>query len=1141
MKRIFQLFDILLFIAFITIPITVTAQSASPGIIWSTFYSGTPGQNSGANDVAIDALGNVYMVSSTQDTDLGYNGFNNASAGCRDAIIVKFNSKGERIWASYYGGPGCGDVGKSVAVDREGNVYFAGSLELQSTGSYNAGFLIKINSAGQQVWTRTYSGVSKIDVSDVAVDSFGDIYLTGQTFNTDGIALNGYDNIFGINGQFTGKNDVFLFKINSNGVKIWGTYYGGSEADVAGSLIIDAQDNVYITGTTNSTTDIAYNGFDNTYGANGSDAFIVKFNSSGARVWGTYFGGPGEDMGFALALDTQGDFFYAGGRTLASPNLAYNGYDSTVGNYDAWLAKFTLDGQREWSTYYGSHATPLIYEACNALVVDSYGSVYMGGYTWSNSEIATNGFDNSYGGNSDGFLVKFSSSGERIWGTYLGGADHDDLRGLAVDDGVVYIAGYTQNAGLSYRGFDNSFGSLGGSDAYLMKISDLPKSKLSFISGYVYADKNGNCVKDLTELGLPNVAIRTEPVAFFGLTDANGFYKISVDSGNYEVRQLTSASDVRILTQLCPEELIHSVSVESGDTIENLNFGNTVKECYNLSVVATSIERRRCARNLTFITYTNSGLANASNVKVEVEFPENLTLLEASVPYTTIGVGRFSFTLGDVAGGEFGQIIIKDSVSCVAGILGRSLCVSATITPANNCAPPLPTWDKSDLITSASCLEDGATKLVIKNQGDGDMADSSRYVLFLNGNLAGDGKFRLRKFDSLVMQVQSNGKSIRLEANQRPDHPTKKISFAFTEGCGAEQDSLSLGYVTWFSNDDLDPATYSECLPVVDSFDPNDKQVNPEGIGDQYYVTTQTPLEYTIRFQNTGTASAINVRIVDTLNIHLDLSTLRFQGSSHTGITQVSGTTAPVLSWTFNNINLPDSASNEPASHGFVKFSIVPINNLPEKTVIRNQADIYFDYNEPVTTNMTVSTIYDIPWDALEGDKFVTLLQKPVIKEISLSAQTGDSQLLTILGLNFSSKQSENKVTINGVIAEILSGSLVELIIRVKSPLAFGRVRVENLAGWDEMYFDVTQTDEESPGSVEIYPNPNSGKFLIIPKSGVSINSINIFTLMGNEIPVQSETIGGNLSVSLSRSHQGILLVRIKTYKGTIVRKLHSQ
>jgi len=162
------------------------------------------------------------------------------------------------------------------------------------------------------------------------------------------------------------------------------------------------------------------------------------------------------------------------------------------------------------------------------------------------------------------------------------------------------------------------------------------------------------------------------------------------------------------------------------------------------------------------------------------------------------------------------------------------------------------------------------------------------------------------------------------------------------------------GNVIQFSDTSLTNPTIS-C-----SWDPNDKAVTPPGVQNQNYTLFADVLDYTVRFQNTGTDTAFNVVIIDTLSASLDLATFEVIASSHSVQTELKP--SGVVTFTFNNIMLPDSNVNELASHGFVRYRIHALAGLPANTVITNTANIFFDLNEPVATNTTTNTmVYVIP------------------------------------------------------------------------------------------------------------------------------------------------------------------------------------
>lgn len=141
---------------------------------------------------------------------------------------------------------------------------------------------------------------------------------------------------------------------------------------------------------------------------------------------------------------------------------------------------------------------------------------------------------------------------------------------------------------------------------------------------------------------------------------------------------------------------------------------------------------------------------------------------------------------------------------------------------------------------------------------------------------------------------------------------------------------------------------------VTGSFDPNDKLVEPIGKGPFHMIPNSTEMKYTIRFQNTGTDTAFNIRIIDKLDDNLDVGTFKLLAQSHPVSVRLDNQN--ILTFTFRNVKLVDSNRNEQLSHGFVQYSIKPKSGMDGRE-IKNYADIYFDYNAPVRTNTTRNTI----------------------------------------------------------------------------------------------------------------------------------------------------------------------------------------
>lgn len=166
---------------------------------------------------------------------------------------------------------------------------------------------------------------------------------------------------------------------------------------------------------------------------------------------------------------------------------------------------------------------------------------------------------------------------------------------------------------------------------------------------------------------------------------------------------------------------------------------------------------------------------------------------------------------------------------------------------------------------------------------------------------------------------------------------------------------LSITSIGW-TDPNLNNNVYTVSSAIASSFDPNEKYVQPLGEGPQGKILKKDSLmEYTVVFQNTGTAPARNIRILDTLSDKLDINTLWIRGGSHTYTAQVRN--GNILDIYFKDIYLPDSNQNEPMSHGFVTYRIHQKQSNVIGDVIKNTASIYFDYNAPIRTQTTINTL----------------------------------------------------------------------------------------------------------------------------------------------------------------------------------------
>lgn len=379
-------------------------------------------------------------------------------------------------------------------------------------------------------WLSYYGGNGSGTVDEAAfgttTDASGNVYIAGRTSATVNIASGGHQN------SFSAGYDGFLAKFNSNGVRIWATYYGGANWDSGYSCATDAQGNVYLAGATaGSTGAIAFNGHQNTHGGGSNDAFLAKFNSSGARIWATYYGGAGDDFANHCIVDNANNVYIVGA-TASTSSIASNGHQNTYGGgtYDPFLVKFDENGVRQWATYYGGNGGGVVDEIGFSCATDQDGNVYLAGRTNSTSGMAFNGHQNSWGGGYDGFLVKFNSTGTRLWATYYGGTNWDSGYSCATDAlGNVYLAGATAGSAgaIASGGHQNSYGG-GTNDGYLVKFDGNGVRQWSTYYGGSADDYAAYCVTDISG----NICVAGNSASASGI--ASGGHQNTYGGGNYD-------------------------------------------------------------------------------------------------------------------------------------------------------------------------------------------------------------------------------------------------------------------------------------------------------------------------------------------------------------------------------------------------------------------------------------------------------------------------------------------------------------------------------------------------------------------------------------------------------------------------------
>lgn len=418
------------FFAFLFSICLVHAQSPVP--IWATYVGGDGFDAPSASTV--DAAGNVYITGSTNSTNIALGGGvhdNTLDGTTNDAFIIKYSPSGQRLWATYYGGPGH-DGASGIIIDGTA-VYIYGSTSSSAniafgTGAYNSsgggtdGFVAKFNAAnGAGIWGSYYGGAATDEFYTMALAPDGSIVLGGYTESDNTgmrIASGG-----AMKTSISGSSDAIVVKFDANGNRLWGTYVGGDSEEWIYGLDINNSGTIFITGYTESNSGISTPGaFQETKGRV-ADAFLMAINESGTgRLWGTYWGGPGVEVGYAVKIDHAGNIVFAG--SVTSPGLATPGAfqpQFSGGGDDVLIARFTASGQRLWSSYLGIAANA---EYPTGLDIDEDNNILLAcdvPHAAGTSSLSTSCvYQQAAPGSNDAIITKITSAGAKQWLSYYG-------------------------------------------------------------------------------------------------------------------------------------------------------------------------------------------------------------------------------------------------------------------------------------------------------------------------------------------------------------------------------------------------------------------------------------------------------------------------------------------------------------------------------------------------------------------------------------------------------------------------------------------------------------------------------------------------------------------------------------------------
>jgi hypothetical protein len=735
-----------------------------------------------------------------------------------------------------------------------------------------------------------------------------------------------------------GARDYWIVKIDSLGNMLWENTIGGTSEDVLRS-VQQTTDGGYILGGT-SYSSIGGDKTENSLGFH--DYWVVKTDSIGNIQWQNTIGGGSSEELNCIQQTSDGGYILGGN---SESNISGDKTENCIGLDDFWIVKLDSLGNIQWQNTIGGNNGDYL----NSVKQTNDGGYILGGFSY--SDISGDKTESCIG-NSDYWIVKLDDIGTVQWQNTIGGSLADQLISIRQASDGGYILGGVSSSNISGDKSENSFG---GSDCWIIKmdsagniqwqntiggngIDGTSSIEQSIDGGYSFGGWSSSSISgDKTENSI-------------GYSD---YWMVKIDDvGNIQIQNSIGGSVLNDLN--CFELTADGGYVLGGQSNSNIS-GDKTEDCiglYDYWIVKLTSKYNlitgRLFADLNSNGVHDSGELPLSAQKITEQVTGNFTYSDHQGNYTVSVQDTGSFTVSPQFANWYNHIPTTQAAA-FSGInqtdsfndfafqpqgLFEDVCV--TITPLRNFSSGM----------------NATYALTYLNKGTISVLPTMIFYLDTNQNY----------LSATITPTSVNIDSIVWNLPALPPLQFGTIIITVNVDAGILigtpiNSSLKIEPLL----NDADPANniaLSQVLTTA-SFDPNDILVNEDTL-----TTTQLSnapwLEYIIRFQNTGNDTAFTVKILNPIDTNkLNLSTFEFTNASH-----------PVnLNWInyqrnmefkFENILLPDSNTNEPLSHGFVRYRIQPKTTLSAGDSITNFAAIYFDFNEPVITN-TAKTIIILP------------------------------------------------------------------------------------------------------------------------------------------------------------------------------------
>lgn len=906
--------------------------------------------------------------------------------------------------------------------------------------------------------------------------------------------------------QFIAGNDSagFVTKFDASGTLVWGIAIGDNTNRVDLKAIeTDPNGNLYLAGSFEGTVDFDPGPATTSLTSANGDAFVLKLNSGGNLVWVSNVSSlGGQSWAEDLVIDANGNI-YCGGRFGGAVDFDPGPTTQMVSTItpapwsDAFLWKLDSGGNLGWVKQTGGSGG----EGLDHLLLDRWGNIYTTGYAFSDNPVFPYSFDADPGpqvlllngsGFYNQFLQKFDASGNLSWATmtalgYGGGIaldGDDELLVTGTFFGTIDMdpgpsnSNFTvtsPNQGIYLQRLDSS-----GSFISAKHLESRPPA--TYFAPLLETDSANNiywagAFLDSIDLD-PGPAVRM--VYGNAMIDTPFFLKLDSSEDFVWGHELKVTANSHLNSFHVDGEASIALTGQFNGQLDldptpdtSLVISNQVApfvslwaqdSCSDFSVHFDSISQIAC---------------------------QNMGLLSAA-PYLPNGQVTFQWNTGantpliQVGFPGIYTVYAYDSIGCAAS-------ATTLLNP-----PPLATgFDLQVHFVQFPALVGFPYTGFLSAYNNGCLPVNGQICMVPDSNttfVSSTPSPDLISGDTLIWNLN------QLTADSGLFQPSLHFLADSTLFIG---DLICYDIIIKPLQGDLDTTNniLQYCSQVTASYDPNDKNVYPPGICDDHFVEHAQSLNYTLRFQNTGNAPAVNIELIDTISPDLDLWTIRIASQSHPNLATWPDTNG-VLHFRHDNIFLPDSTSDPLGSQGYIIYEIQPQTGLPDGTRVENFADIYFDFNDPIRTNTVFNT-------------YVSSL--PIL-DLSVG-QMGNELTVGESGASYQWIDCSTGNPIPGATSQSFT------------PLANGQFAVEvtsgGCSGTSDCYsYPLVGLSGPFSRQVSLFPNPSEGNFKVAFETIQRSVLVEVYSITG-EMLLEDSTYDSNEIQVTSSLPAGLYLIKI--------------